>query len=93
MRSRREVVIPPIEIAIEMMQARIEKLQLEVTRNPPDSKTLQQVLQGSVLTTVNRGTIEYLEIFLANPDEYAKHHVKLLQRKFRGFFSVAACCL
>lgn len=45
-RSRRELVIPPIEIAIEVMQTRIEKLLSEVTRSPPDSKTLQQVLQG-----------------------------------------------
>ena len=88
-RSRAEVVLSPIEIAVEMMQARIEKLQLEVSRNPPDSKTLQQVLQGSVLTTVNRGTIEYLEIFLVHASDFPAHHVLALQEKFRGFFKVA----
>lgn len=88
-RSRREVVLSPIEIAVEMMQARIEKLQLEVSRNPPDSKTLQQVLQGSVLTTVNRGTVEYLEIFLSRASDFPQDHIQALQSKFRGFLKAA----
>ena len=88
-RSRRDVVISPIEIAIEAMQGRTEKLRLEVIRKPPDVKTLQQVLQGSVLTTVNRGIIEYLEIFLANPSDYNKSFIKSLQAKFKEFFLMA----
>ena len=83
------MVVPPIEIAIEMMQNRIEKLLSEVARTPPDSKTLQQVLQGSVLTTVNRGTVEYLEIFLSNPGDYGKMQIRMLKSKFKGFFSAA----
>jgi hypothetical protein len=75
------------------MQGRIDKLRSEVTRNPPDSKTLQQVLQGSVLTTVNRGVIEYLEIFLSHPADFSKLHVRLLRSKFRGFFSAAEAAL
>ncbi len=92
-RSRRDIVIPPIEIAIELMQQRTEKLLMEVARNPPDSKTLQQVLQGSVLTTVNKGIVEYLEIFLSHAADFSKHHIRLLRVRFREFFSAAESAL
>lgn len=88
-RSRKEAVITPIEVAIESMQGRVEKLMAEVSRKPPDSKMLQQVLQGSVLTTVNRGTIEYMETFLSQPGKFEKRFVKTLQGKFRLFFDAA----
>lgn len=86
-RSRRDVLVTPIELAIETMQARNEKLRAEIEAS--DSKTLPQVLQGSVLTTVNRGLIEYLEIFFAQRDKYERRFVKQLEAKFREFFVCA----
>lgn len=87
--ARREVIFSPIEIAIDLMEQRSERLRAEANRTPPDSKTLQQVLQGSVLTTVNRGVIEYLEIFLTNQSQFAPQFVKRLKQKFREFFVAA----
>lgn len=41
------------------------------------------------MTTVNRGTIEYLEIFLSHASDYGKMRIRTLKAKFRAFFEAA----
>eukprot|EP01104_Vermistella_antarctica_P015474 TRINITY_DN5097_c0_g1_i3.p1 TRINITY_DN5097_c0_g1~~TRINITY_DN5097_c0_g1_i3.p1 ORF type:complete len:280 (+),score=57.34 TRINITY_DN5097_c0_g1_i3:61-900(+) len=59
-----EVVVTPIQNSIEAIQQRTGILHAELTKVPPNPKTLQQVLQGSVRLQVNAGAIEICREFL-----------------------------
>ncbi len=62
--DRKQVVLTPIEVAIEDVQKKIQELESAITQVPPDPKILQMVLQGSIGTTVNQGPIEVANVFL-----------------------------
>eukprot|EP01133_Synstelium_polycarpum_P007759 gene7759-9098_t len=61
----KEIEISPIENSIEAIEQRCHLLSLEINQNPPNIKTLQQILQGSVLLQVNAGALEICRGFLA----------------------------
>lgn len=63
--DRREVILSPIEVAIDEMTERVH--QLEHVIGSRDAKHLQLVLQGSVNATVNAGPIAYANAFLRKP--------------------------
>eukprot|EP01113_Clastostelium_recurvatum_P000766 TRINITY_DN1033_c0_g1_i4.p1 TRINITY_DN1033_c0_g1~~TRINITY_DN1033_c0_g1_i4.p1 ORF type:complete len:1958 (+),score=678.41 TRINITY_DN1033_c0_g1_i4:71-5944(+) len=65
--SRVETTLSPIENSIEGVEDRTAVLVQEVRADPPNPKTLQQVLQGSVRLQVNSGSQEICRAFLA-PD-------------------------
>lgn len=56
--NREQIVLTPIEVAIEDVQKRTRELAAATAQNPPDAKMLQMVLQGCIGTTVNQGPIE-----------------------------------
>ena len=59
-----QIVLSPIEVAIEDMEVRTKDLVNAVQQEPPDAKMLQMVLQGSIGATVNQvGTQADLSIF------------------------------
>lgn len=59
-----QIVLSPIEVAIEDMEVRTKDLVNAVQQEPPDAKMLQMVLQGSIGATVNQvGTRADLSIF------------------------------
>eukprot|EP00794_Sanderia_malayensis_P007879 gene7879-8730_t len=64
--QREEVVLSPIEVAIEDIQIKTKELCQAVETDPPDAKMLQMVLQGCVGTTVNQGPMEIANVFLAD---------------------------
>lgn len=83
---REQIVLKPIEVAIEDMQNRSNELVNAIKQDPPDAKMLQMVLQGSIGTTVNQGPLEIANVFLdaeSNGDDdpdgqnYSRHHHKL----------------
>lgn len=49
-----QIVLSPIEVAIEDMELRTKELLSAVQQEPPNPKMLQMVLQGSIGTTVNQ---------------------------------------
>uniref|UniRef100_A0A8C4QLC5 Dedicator of cytokinesis 7 n=1 Tax=Eptatretus burgeri TaxID=7764 RepID=A0A8C4QLC5_EPTBU len=51
---KQEIILTPIEVAIEDMQKKTQELAFATHQDPPDPKMLQMVLQGSVGTTVNQ---------------------------------------
>ncbi|EFA78130.1 DOCK family protein [Heterostelium album PN500] len=61
----KEIEISPIENSIEAITQRTRLLAMEINQSPPNIKTLQGVLQGSVLLQVNAGAIEICRGFLA----------------------------
>jgi hypothetical protein len=80
-----EVIIEPIQYAIELVEGRIYALRNELDTSPPNIKTLQQVLQGSVLVTVNAGPSQIARTFLAKADAFAAEHIHTLQERMRTF--------
>ncbi|XP_012873899.1 PREDICTED: dedicator of cytokinesis protein 8 isoform X4 [Dipodomys ordii] len=77
---KEELVLTPIEVAIEDMKKKTLQLAVAIHQEPPDAKMLQMVLQGSVGATVNQGPLEVAQVFLAeipaDPKLY-RHHNKL----------------
>ncbi len=49
-----QVILSPIEVAIEDVQKKTRELALALQQEPPDPKMLQMVLQGCIGTTVNQ---------------------------------------
>uniref|UniRef100_UPI00358FDEC1 dedicator of cytokinesis protein 7-like isoform X3 n=1 Tax=Myxine glutinosa TaxID=7769 RepID=UPI00358FDEC1 len=77
---KQEIILTPIEVAIEDMQKKTQELAFATHQDPPDPKMLQMVLQGSVGTTVNQGPFEVAQVFLSDiPDDpkLFRHHNKL----------------
>ncbi|XP_052826042.1 dedicator of cytokinesis protein 7 isoform X2 [Octopus bimaculoides] len=76
---REQIILSPIEVAIEDIQKKTKELALALSQEPPDPKMLQMVLQGCIGTTVNQGPVEIALVFLkAEPNQtHGKHHNKL----------------
>nr|CRZ23221.1 Bm4167 [Brugia malayi] len=85
--SREQIILTPIEVAIEDVQKRTRELAAATVQDPPDAKMLQMVLQGCIGTTVNQGPIEVANVFLTNMilDEHGKPMDKF-QNKLRLCF-------
>ncbi|XP_030646757.1 dedicator of cytokinesis protein 7 [Chanos chanos] len=78
--QKEEIILVPIEVAIEDMQKKTQELAFATHQDPSDPKMLQMVLQGCVGTTVNQGPLEVAQVFLADIPEDPKvfrHHNKL----------------
>ncbi|XP_045576459.1 dedicator of cytokinesis protein 7 isoform X3 [Salmo salar] len=77
---KEEIILVPMEVAIEDMQKKTQELAFATHQEPADAKMLQMVLQGSVGTTVNQGPLEVAQVFLSDiPDDpkLYRHHNKL----------------
>ncbi|XP_077326427.1 dedicator of cytokinesis protein 6 isoform X7 [Lithobates pipiens] len=85
--QREEVVLIPVEVAIEDMQKKTQELAFATHQEPADAKMLQMVLQGCVGTTVNQGPLEVAQVFLSeipeDPRLYRLHNK--LRLCFRDF--------
>lgn len=55
-----QMVLTPVEVAIEDMQKKTRELAFATEQDPPDAKMLQMVLQGSVGPTVNQAWLAFL---------------------------------
>ncbi len=49
-----QIILTPIEVAIEDIQKKAKELAIALSQEPPDTKMLQMVLQGCIGTTVNQ---------------------------------------
>jgi hypothetical protein len=77
--DKQQVVLTPVEVAVEDIQKKIDELRQAITQEPSDPKILQMVLQGCVGTTVNQGPLEMALAFL-QPNStklFTEHHNKL----------------
>jgi dedicator of cytokinesis protein 6/7/8 len=63
--NRQQIILEPIEVAIEDIQKKTNELALSTNQEPADPKILQMVLQGCIGTTVNQGPMEMALVFLS----------------------------
>ncbi|XP_052775389.1 dedicator of cytokinesis protein 7-like isoform X2 [Mya arenaria] len=79
--NREQVILSPIEVAIEDIMKKTRELDLALRQEPLDTKMLQMVMQGCLGTTVNQGPVEVANVFLkdvaAGKQLGMKHHNKL----------------
>ena len=80
-----QVILTPVEVAIEDMRDKINKLK-EVLSNAQDTKLLQMQLQGGIATSVNQGPYAIAHAFLgAVPASEQNHFHQQLRMCFREF--------
>ncbi|XP_052274365.1 dedicator of cytokinesis protein 7-like isoform X2 [Dreissena polymorpha] len=91
--NREQVILLPIEVAIEDIMKKTKELDIALRQDPPDTKMLQMVMQGCLGTTVNQGPFEVANVFLKDVAEGKavgmKHHNKL-RLSFKDFLK--KCC-
>jgi len=90
--DRKEIVLTPIEVAIEDVQKKIGELDAAIKQEPPDRTILQMVLQGCIGTTVNQGPVEVANVFLKDLFEDNKvptKHQNKLRLCFKDFSNKA----
>uniref|UniRef100_A0A224YKV3 Dedicator of cytokinesis protein 7 n=1 Tax=Rhipicephalus zambeziensis TaxID=60191 RepID=A0A224YKV3_9ACAR len=86
--ERTQIVLRPIEVAIEDIQKKTAELSRATQQEPADPKILQMVLQGCMGTTVNQGPLEVALVFLADLVDPARvptpwqHKLRLCFRDF-----------
>jgi len=86
--DRKEIVLTPIEVAIEDVQKKIAELDAAINQVPPNPKILQMVLQGCIGTTVNQGPMEVANVFLKDlfdGKKSATKHQNKLRLCFKDF--------
>jgi len=86
-KNKEEIILEPIEAAVELVQGRVEAIRKELDCKPHNPKTLQQVLQGSVLVTVNAGPVEIARTFLSEEQKYPAKHIQALKENMHKFVS------
>eukprot|EP00027_Filamoeba_sp_ATCC50430_P006902 CAMPEP_0168562256 /NCGR_PEP_ID=MMETSP0413-20121227/12026_1 /TAXON_ID=136452 /ORGANISM="Filamoeba nolandi, Strain NC-AS-23-1" /LENGTH=1688 /DNA_ID=CAMNT_0008593671 /DNA_START=186 /DNA_END=5252 /DNA_ORIENTATION=+ len=62
----RDIVLSPIECAVEAMQQRAAQFRSEVYCTPVRKNNLQALLTGTLATTVNVGPLRFCEVFIGN---------------------------
>lgn len=84
--SKQEINLTPIENSIETIEMRCDQLLSEMRTNPPNTKTLQNVLQGSLLIQVHVGPRKICEEFLgSNASLFPVDQVDRLRQSLREF--------
>eukprot|EP00009_Paramoeba_aestuarina_P004974 CAMPEP_0201516646 /NCGR_PEP_ID=MMETSP0161_2-20130828/7930_1 /ASSEMBLY_ACC=CAM_ASM_000251 /TAXON_ID=180227 /ORGANISM="Neoparamoeba aestuarina, Strain SoJaBio B1-5/56/2" /LENGTH=517 /DNA_ID=CAMNT_0047913863 /DNA_START=440 /DNA_END=1993 /DNA_ORIENTATION=+ len=92
--TKEDQKLTPIETNIEIMKDRIQKLNLECDAEIPNAKTLQIVLQGSVLLQVNAGPTEICRVFCGQDSENEDPGLRTFMKKlFREFLDGCARAL
>lgn len=86
--ERHEIILTPIENAIETVENRINALRSELAS--PNTKTLQPMLQGSVRLQINAGPQEICKVFLTDPNEFSPQFIDSLREKLIEFVSICA---
>jgi len=81
--KKQEVNLSPLENATETIESRTDNLINELQQSPPNTKTLQSVLQGTVLLQVNVGPMETAKVFLGNAALYPADQIEKLRQCFR----------
>lgn len=88
-----EQVLTPIQTSTELIEGRCALLENELNQHPPNSKTLQIVLQGSVLLQVNVGPTAICSTFLSERQNYPADDIDRLERATRHFVTLCGKAL
>eukprot|EP01117_Protostelium_nocturnum_P015724 TRINITY_DN611_c0_g1_i2.p1 TRINITY_DN611_c0_g1~~TRINITY_DN611_c0_g1_i2.p1 ORF type:complete len:1956 (-),score=658.81 TRINITY_DN611_c0_g1_i2:97-5964(-) len=79
-----EIILEPIECAIESMQERANQFRAEVYATPPRKNVLQALLTGTLATTVHAGPMKFCEVFLGEEQQEYPEKLKDQLREVMG---------
>jgi len=82
---KEEIILSPIEYAIELIEDRVANLKTELNSKPPRINVLQQILQGSVVPMVNEGPLKICEVYLTDPTPFPPHNIAALRKAIKLF--------
>jgi len=80
-----EEIKGPLDCAIDLLASRIDVITIELNTQPPSAKSLQQVLQGSVMALVNAGPLAIADYFLSRKDQFPVDKIDNLIIKLTEF--------
>jgi hypothetical protein len=84
--TKKEVkILKPIESAIDLIQTIVIRLKQALNCTPPNTKTLQIILQGSILTQVNAGPLAIVRTFLSTANDYPEEMIDMLKDQTQRF--------
>ncbi|XP_063891201.1 dedicator of cytokinesis protein 7 [Helicoverpa armigera] len=90
--QRTQIILTPIEVAIEDIQKKINELAAATSQEPADPKMLQMVVQGCIGTTVNQGPLELAQVFLAPVAEGTQPPTRLTNKLRLAFKDFSKKC-
>ncbi|XP_049870539.1 dedicator of cytokinesis protein 7 isoform X2 [Pectinophora gossypiella] len=90
--QRTQIILSPIEVAIEDIQKKINELAAATSQEPADPKMLQMVVQGCIGTTVNQGPLELAQVFLAPVAEGTQPPTRLTNKLRLAFKDFSKKC-
>ncbi|XP_068621586.1 dedicator of cytokinesis protein 7 [Battus philenor] len=90
--QRTQIILSPIEVAIEDIQKKIAELAAATSQEPADPKILQMVVQGCIGTTVNQGPLELAQVFLAPVAEGRQPPTRLTNKLRLAFKDFSKKC-
>jgi len=90
--NKQEIDVTPLENSIESIVGRTEVILKEVRSSNPTTKTLQPVLQGSILAKVNLGPTQICEGFLSqeNSKDWPPDETERLKQGLRDFLKACS---
>ncbi|KAL6064625.1 Dedicator of cytokinesis protein 9 [Balamuthia mandrillaris] len=84
--KKEEINLTPIENSLENITSRTALLVAQLRAQPPNSKTLQALLQGSVRLQVHAGPLEICKAFLgSNASQYEPEKIAQLRLSLQRF--------
>ena len=84
-RKKEVKILSPIESAVDLLLNIVTRFKEALNCTPPNTKTVQIILQGSVLTQVNAGPLAIIREFLGNASKYPEAEVAKIAEQVRGF--------
>ena len=81
--EHRKVELTPLQNATEMLRQRVTVLNEQL--DAPNLKTLQGVLQGTVMAAVNAGPMAVADAFLKDPAQFDQKHIAELKDVIKQF--------
>eukprot|EP01105_Mastigella_eilhardi_P010341 TRINITY_DN240_c6_g2_i3.p1 TRINITY_DN240_c6_g2~~TRINITY_DN240_c6_g2_i3.p1 ORF type:complete len:377 (-),score=117.76 TRINITY_DN240_c6_g2_i3:55-1185(-) len=87
--DRQEFDLNPIQVAQENVKSQLEKLREQVKTATLKWKALQMLLQGTCLTMVQQGPLEFCKVFLtcSAVNEYGEREVQALAQLLRDLLA------
>jgi len=89
--DERAELLEPLSSAIDLIASRVAALKKEMDQTP-NTKTLQIVLQGSIMLQVNAGPLAICKVFLSRADDYPPEKIALLKKLMVDFFDEMFVC-
>jgi len=94
--STENVILTPLENAVELIEGRVAALREQLDTNPPRMNALHSVIQGSVVTMVNEGPLKICETFLSpgaiDPDTNKPYDPRLIAALKENMSSFVRLC-